>query len=50
MEIFRQKKPCKSGVHGFDAINHIILLSRFEAYGFSLFALKTLQSYLCNRN
>ena len=33
----------------FDTINHILLLAKLEAYGFSTNSLKLMQSYLCNR-
>ena len=32
----------------FDTINHILLLTKLKAYGFSDQALGLLQSYLCN--
>ena len=33
----------------FDRINHSLLLTKLNAYGFSNQALRLLQSYLCNR-
>ena len=33
----------------FDTINHSLLLAKLKAYGFSNQALRSLQSYLCNR-
>ena len=33
----------------FDAINHSLLLTKLDAYGFSRASLKLFQNYLCNR-